>query len=311
MTDQPPKKAKVLTRLRIDEVSAVDRGAGENCKILISKRDDSSDNRPVEMPTWERRYWQGLGATALRHAEERYAKQREAEPERVERPSLKDVFLGKMTAKSYMASMRGDEADMHDEEASVADTVDETDDITTNAGHDIDGAMNDGDADSNGNNDGGNNRPSNPFSNQHAFATWLAVQERLRKHQEESNTMTPRIGALTRSAPCLICVLGFQRLPKAHLADLVRPGHAQTPAVLDHSRALPQGDGGARPAFAGGLVGRQRKFIIFNAGDVFHDALPVRSPCVDAEGEVISRCGHLHPPPPHSSSAFRFTHRWR
>jgi hypothetical protein len=42
--------------------------------------------------------------------------------------------------------------------------------------------------------------------------------------------------------------------------------HAQAAAVLDHACALPQGDGWARPAFAGGLVGRQRKFIIFNAG---------------------------------------------
>src|SRR5262245_47627960 len=37
-------------------------------------------------------------------------------------------------------------------------------------------------------------------------------------------------------------------------APLVRSSHAQAPAVLDHSRALPQGDGSARPAFAGGAV---------------------------------------------------------
>src|SRR5262249_12349526 len=42
MSEQP-KKVKVLTRLRINEVSVVDRGAGEQCKILISKRADDDD----------------------------------------------------------------------------------------------------------------------------------------------------------------------------------------------------------------------------------------------------------------------------
>jgi hypothetical protein len=39
MSEQP--KPKILTRLRIDEVSAVDRGAGERCRIVLAKRDDS------------------------------------------------------------------------------------------------------------------------------------------------------------------------------------------------------------------------------------------------------------------------------
>src|SRR5262249_26786041 len=79
MTEQPPKKAKILTRLRINEVSLVDRGAGEQCRVVISKRDDSNDdNGPVKMPDHERRYWAALGATALRHAEERYAKEQGA-----------------------------------------------------------------------------------------------------------------------------------------------------------------------------------------------------------------------------------------
>src|SRR5262249_44343271 len=64
------KKPKILTRLRIDEVSVVDRGAGKNCKILISKRDDSADHDiskrdddAPKMPTWQKRYWQELGAS--------------------------------------------------------------------------------------------------------------------------------------------------------------------------------------------------------------------------------------------------------
>src|SRR5262249_6148316 len=57
---------------------------------------------------------------------------------------------------------------------------------------------------------------------------------------------------------------------------------------LDHSRALPQGDGGAGPAFAGGAVGGERNLVILDAGDVLHDAFAVRRPGIDAEGEVSS-----------------------
>jgi hypothetical protein len=37
---------KVLTRLRIDEISAVDRAAGEGCKVVLYKRHDLGRNRP-------------------------------------------------------------------------------------------------------------------------------------------------------------------------------------------------------------------------------------------------------------------------
>jgi len=73
MTKQPPK-AKVLTRLRINEVSLVDRGAGESCRVVISKRDDSADDRPAELSAEERARAVSEGATALRHAEEQYIK---------------------------------------------------------------------------------------------------------------------------------------------------------------------------------------------------------------------------------------------
>jgi hypothetical protein len=36
---------KLLTRLKIDEVSAVDRGAGEDCRILLRKRDQDAVTR--------------------------------------------------------------------------------------------------------------------------------------------------------------------------------------------------------------------------------------------------------------------------
>jgi hypothetical protein len=59
-------------------------------------------------------------------------------------------------------------------------------------------------------------------------------------------------------------------------------GHAQAPAVLNHSRALPQGDGGVRPALAGGEEGGR-----VQAGSLRHrrrgprylsSSLPVRVP---------------------------------
>ena|SRR5215471_9001152 len=49
--------------------------------------------------------------------------------------------------------------------------------------------------------------------------------------------------------------------------------HAQTPAVLDHSRALPQGDGSAGPAFARGAVRCERNLIVLDASDVLHNAV--------------------------------------
>jgi len=64
--------------------------------------------------------------------------------------------------------------------------------------------------------------------------------------------------------------------------------HAQTPAVLDHSRTLPQGDGGTGPAFAGGAESGERNLEILDAGDVLDDAFPVRGPGIDAEGEMRS-----------------------
>ena len=78
-------------------------------------------------------------------------------------------------------------------------------------------------------------------------------------------------------------------------ATLVRPSHAQAPAVLDHSRTLPQGDGGAGPAFAGGAEGSERDLIVLDASDVLHDAFAVRGPRIDAEGEVSSECAHVAP----------------
>src|SRR5262249_6912325 len=60
------------------------------------------------------------------------------------------------------------------------------------------------------------------------------------------------------------------------------------PAILDDASALPQGDGGTRPAFAGSAERGKRDLIVLDAGDVLHDAFAVRGPSIDAEGEVFS-----------------------
>jgi hypothetical protein len=75
---------------------------------------------------------------------------------------------------------------------------------------------------------------------------------------------------------------------------LVQPTlyYAQASAVLDHSITLPQGDGNASPTLARGEIGGERNLIVLDAGDVLNDGFAVRSPGINAEGEVSSRCGH-------------------
>jgi hypothetical protein len=40
------KMVKKLTKLRIDEISSVDRGAGEGCRVMLYKRDDTLPEQP-------------------------------------------------------------------------------------------------------------------------------------------------------------------------------------------------------------------------------------------------------------------------
>src|SRR5262249_16838992 len=195
MSDQLPKRPKILTRLRIDEVSAVDKGAGEGVKIVLMKRAESAeDNRPVEMPDHERRYWQALGATALRHAEERYAKEHgtrhpyhlpedddiEVAPTPADDPSRflfsKETFL----RKTYADDARGDEADDEDE----ATPVDELDGPPPPP----DGAV-EGVPDKSISFDVGDKTIT--ARDERALARWLSVQERIQcLHKSEDPTMS-------------------------------------------------------------------------------------------------------------------------
>jgi hypothetical protein len=49
MTKQRPRRARVLTNVRVDEISAVDAGAGEGVQIMLMKR--ASDNKAVAEAT--------------------------------------------------------------------------------------------------------------------------------------------------------------------------------------------------------------------------------------------------------------------
>ena len=39
-------------------------------------------------------------------------------------------------------------------------------------------------------------------------------------------------------------------------------------------------------------IGSERNLIVLDAGDVLNDGFAVRSPGINAESEVSSRCGH-------------------
>ena len=65
----------------------------------------------------------------------------------------------------------------------------------------------------------------------------------------------------------------------------------QAPAVLDHVGALPQRDWDAGPAFAGRAEGSEGNLVIFDVGDVLHDAFAVGRPGVNAEHQTLTNVG--------------------
>ena len=101
---------RILKNIRIDEVSAVLKGAGVGTKVMIMKRDTSGAD---DFDQWHREQ----AAIAGRQNEEHVRKHA-----RTWR-SFNEV-LAENTAKSFAATARGDEADREDEEASVDELVD-------------------------------------------------------------------------------------------------------------------------------------------------------------------------------------------
>jgi hypothetical protein len=78
--------------------------------------------------------------------------------------------------------------------------------------------------------------------------------------------------------------------------------YAQAPAVFNHSRALPQGDGCTGPAFTRCAVGSECNLIVLDASDVLHWPPFPLGGLLSPQRERMS-AGHL----PQSSSASRFT----
>ena len=99
----PPRKARVLTRLRINEVSMVDRGAGENCRVVISKRDGTDDNTPLTNA--ERTRAETIGRLAIADHEEMEARaKRERDDE--DRQLYFDLVTGRTSVTRHRASSR-------------------------------------------------------------------------------------------------------------------------------------------------------------------------------------------------------------
>lgn len=188
-TNQPPRRVKVLTRLKISEVSMVDRGAGERCRVLISKRaDDSADDNHTDLSVEEIARAKMEGRRALRDAEEMYTKQdgTGAADHDDRTGPLFEHFLGifKGTNKSFAAAARGDEADRHDERVRAHTLAGGGEppppDVTSDgvpkkhrpiAFDTVDGTR-------------------MQFPNERSLAEWLAIQSRIHKSTEDSNPMS-------------------------------------------------------------------------------------------------------------------------
>jgi len=99
---------RILKNIRIDEVSACIKGAGEGAKIVLMKRDTSADDDDVYQTDW----YTEQAAIAERQNEEHVRKHA---------PTWRSFneVLAERTAKSFAATARGDEADRRDEETSV------------------------------------------------------------------------------------------------------------------------------------------------------------------------------------------------
>ena len=158
---------KVLTRLKITEVSAVDRGAGEQCRIVLAKRDDS-DYSNTEPSVEERARAKMEGRAALRDAEDIERRKREGGDE--DRNRYFDLLTGRTTT----AELYGvDKSAAGDEEEGLIAATDgvpkkhRSITFDTIAGERM------------------------RFPSERALAEWLAIQSRIRKStSEDPNPMS-------------------------------------------------------------------------------------------------------------------------
>src|SRR6516164_2579923 len=148
---------RILKNIRIDEVSAVTKGAGEGTRIVLMKRDTSADGN-VHDSAWYKEQARIADEQNELHLRKHVRNWRSF-----------DEVLAERTAKSA----EGDEA-----EGLIA--APPVDDAITDS---VDRRRHDGIVF-----DIGDTRMK--FPNERALAVWLAVQERIRKSNRKENTMT-------------------------------------------------------------------------------------------------------------------------
>jgi hypothetical protein len=152
-TNETPRKARMLTRLRINEVSAVDRGAGEGVKIVLMKR---ADDEPRSKGPLER----------AERAER--IERRRREREEFEKTWGRD---GPRLFNDFIKADQPTDKTPPPVDPVIADVVDR------HHGRGVEFDLADG--------------THLTFRSEGALARWLAVQERIRKsNQEESTAMT-------------------------------------------------------------------------------------------------------------------------
>jgi hypothetical protein len=145
---------RILKNIRIDEVSAVTKGAGEGTRIVLMKRDTSADN----FDEWHRQQARIADEQNELHLRKHARNWR----------SFDEVL-----AENVAKSAKGDEA-----EGLIAEPKPVDDAIADSVDRRRDGIAF----------DVGNTRLK--FPNERALAVWLAVQERIRKSNKEDTTMT-------------------------------------------------------------------------------------------------------------------------
>ena len=166
----------MLTHLRINEVSLVDRGAGEQCRVVISKRDDSAGDNFDE---WHNEQ----AAIAARQNEEHLRAEDDREAQKFFRGmSMVGASARAMTRvaeelnKSYITVARGDEADRHDENVSTSEPTGGDSGAVPAHRRPVTFDTTDG--------------TRMKFPNERALAEWLAIQSRIHKSTiTEASTM--------------------------------------------------------------------------------------------------------------------------
>src|SRR6516164_145046 len=205
---------RILKNIRIDEVSAVTKGAGEGTRIVLMKRDTSADGN-VHDSAWYKEQARIADEQNELHLRKHVRNWRSF-----------DEVLAERTAKSA----EGDEA-----EGLIA--APPVDDAITDS---VDRRRHDGIVF-----DIGDTRMK--FPNERALAVWLAVQERIRKSNKEDTAMTQTTEKLeaehTAKLDEVVKSYGIMPLAKQMIAEGssygINEGEFTALAVAHAQRAYP------------------------------------------------------------------------